>query len=277
MNTLKIDAIPVVMSFSSHDPSGSAGIQADIEAVGAMQCHCAPIITTLTAQDTVRVDGTFPCPSHLLIEQARMVLEDMPIAAFKIGMLGSEENAAAVHTIITDYPDIPVIVDATVISYEVQEYEKAGLLEAMSSMILPSTAVAILSPACARLLAQGADTLDACAQELMGLGAAHVLILDTTDQGSKQVNTFFGNYRRLETFSWDRPEQSYQGAGCTMAAAAAGLMAQGLPALAAIHQAQEYTQACLKQAYRIGMGNFLPNRLFWARECLYKYDSTTEE
>lgn len=277
MNTLRTESIPVVMTFSSHDPSGSAGIQADIESLGAMRCHCAPIVTTLTTRDTVKVAGAFPAPSHLLIEQARMVLEDMPVAAFKIGMLGSEENAAAIHTVISDYPEIPLVVDATLIHYEVQAYEALGLLAAMKSLILPSATVAVVNPPCARLLAQGADTLESAAQEIMALGCSHVLLLDSTAGGSQQTNLFFGNYRCLERFYWPRPEQRYQGSGCTMAAAAAGLLGQGLEPVSAIHQAQEYTYACLKQGYRIGMGSFLPNRLFWARECLYSYNKSVDD
>ena len=102
---------PVVMSFSGNDPTGGAGIQADIEAAASMGARIAPVITTLTVQDTQNVKYFSAVDAKIVSEQARMVLEDMPIAAFKIGMVGSLENISAIHTILHDYPDIPVIVD----------------------------------------------------------------------------------------------------------------------------------------------------------------------
>src|SRR3569832_2386024 len=101
------DEIPVVITFAGSDPTGGAGLQADIEALASMGCHAAPIITAVTVQDTENVKGYSAVDANLVIEQARAVLEDMSVSAFKIGMLGSVENVEAVHTLLTDYPNNP--------------------------------------------------------------------------------------------------------------------------------------------------------------------------
>ncbi|HFE37893.1 MAG TPA: hydroxymethylpyrimidine/phosphomethylpyrimidine kinase, partial [Gammaproteobacteria bacterium] len=104
-------AIPVVMCFSGNDSTGGAGIQADIETLSGMGCHAAPVITSITVQDTRNVVGYYPLSGPMIVEQARAVLEDMPVVAFKVGMLGSVEVVEAVQVILDDYPNLPVILD----------------------------------------------------------------------------------------------------------------------------------------------------------------------
>jgi len=269
--------VPVVMSFSASDPSGGAGIQADIEALGSMGCHCSPIITTVTAQDTTDMYHFYPCPSRLVRDQARAVLEDIPVAAFKIGILGSIENIRAVHQLLKDYPHIPVVLDPCLYFGSKSKPIDPAALEAIIALLLPFVTICTPNTQEARLMAPEADTLDACAQEIMAHGANYVLITGQHQISNKITNTFYGNYRRLEVFHWDRLENNYQGSGCTLTASLAGLLAQGLSASSAIHQAQEYTAECLKQGFRIGMGQHHPNRLFWARETSYQYDAQQEQ
>ena len=111
--TSKNSPVPVVMVFSGNDPSGGAGIQADIEALLSHGCHTSPVITALTIQDTQDVLGYTPLDGDLIIEQARAVLEDMPISAFKLGLLPTTETVEAIHSILADYPEIPVSVAST--------------------------------------------------------------------------------------------------------------------------------------------------------------------
>ncbi|MFI4938485.1 MAG: hydroxymethylpyrimidine/phosphomethylpyrimidine kinase [Candidatus Berkiellales bacterium] len=265
-------SIPVVMTFSASDPSGGGGIQADIEALGAMGCHAAPIVTAITAQDTTDIYQFYPCPSRLVHDQARAVLEDMPVVGFKIGILGSIENIRAVHQILKDYPNIPVVLDPT---FEMGPKAKSldpTLLEAMIALILPLVTVCMPNINEARLMAPGADTLDACAQEIMAQGVNFVLITGQNQVANKITNTLFGNFRRLEIFQWDRLTHYYQGAGCTLSASVIGLIAQGISIPSAIFEAQAYTFEALKQGYRMGMGHLLPNRLFRVREGSFEFN-----
>lgn len=266
--------VPVVMSFSASDPSGGAGIQADVEAIGSMGCHCTPIITAVTAQDTTNIFQFYPCPGRLVRDQARAILEDIPIAAFKIGILGSIDNICTIHQILKDYPEVPVVLDPTLHLGSEVNFLDSQLQEAMIALILPLVTICTPNASEARMMAPGADTLDACAQEIMAQGADYVLITGNHQFPTKTTNTFYGNYRRLEVFQWERLENQFQGAGCTLSACIASLLGQGLSPFSAVYQAQEYTMECLKRSYRLGMGQHLPNRLFWARDASLQYDAS---
>lgn len=257
--------VPVVMVFSGNDPSGGAGIQADIETLASHGCHTAPVITTLTIQDTRDVIGYSPLDNTLIIEQARAVLEDMPVAAFKIGLLGSTEAAEGIHTLLQDYPNVPVVLDPIITSGNGTELTEGDVLEAMTSLLLPHATVLTPNSQEARTLAPEADSLDACAMALLERGVEFVLVTGTHENTPEVTNSLYGNHRMLETFSWDRLPGSFHGSGCTLASSIAGLLAQGLEPLNAIHEAQEYTWETLKHGYRLGMGQHLPNRLFWAQ------------
>ena len=253
------------MCFSGLDSTGGAGMQADIEAIASMGCHAAPVVTALTVQDTQQVIDYTPVDANVLIAQARAVLEDMPVAAIKIGMLGDVSIIEAIHTLLTDYPNIPVVLDPVLVGGGGGELSNEPVIDAIIRLLLPQTTVLTPNSPEARTLAPEADTLDACGQDLLDKGCEFVLLTGTHEEAEHVENRLFGNRRLLETFTWERLPHSYHGSGCTLAAAIAGLLAQGLEPFTAIHEAQEYTWEALRNGYRVGMGQLLPNRLFWAR------------
>ncbi|MGW8310055.1 MAG: bifunctional hydroxymethylpyrimidine kinase/phosphomethylpyrimidine kinase [Thiogranum sp.] len=259
-------SVPVVMVFSGNDPSGGAGIQADIEALISHGCHTAPVITTLTIQDTQDVIGYTPLDGGLIVEQARAVLEDMPVSAFKLGLLASSEAVEAVHSILRDYPDIPVVMDPVLASGSGTLITEDDAIDAMIELLLPQATVLTPNSHEARVLAPEADSLDACAMALLERGTEFVLITGTHENTPHVVNTLYANNRVMDSFTWDRLEGSFHGSGCTLSSSIAGLLAQGLEPFTAMHEAQEYTWQTLSEGYRIGMGQRIPNRLFWARE-----------
>ena len=113
---MPIPDMPVVLVFAGNDPSGGAGLQADIQTLTSLGCHPAPVVTAITVQDTVGVKHFMPVETGLVIAQARAILEDMPITAIKTGMFGSIANITALAGILEDYPDIPLIVDPVLAS-----------------------------------------------------------------------------------------------------------------------------------------------------------------
>lgn len=253
------------MSFSGLDSTGGAGMQADIEAIASMGCHAAPVVTALTVQDTQQVIDYTPVEANILIAQARAVLEDIPVAAIKIGMLGDVSVIEAIHTLLTDYPNIPVVLDPVLVGGGGGELSNEPVIDAIIRLLLPQTTVLTPNSPEALTLAPEADTLDACGQDLLDKGCEFVLLTGTHEEAEHVENRLYGNRRLLDTFTWERLPHSYHGSGCTLAAAIAGLLAQGLEPFTAIHEAQEYTWEALRNAYRVGMGQLLPNRLFWAR------------
>jgi hydroxymethylpyrimidine/phosphomethylpyrimidine kinase len=258
-------SIPVVLIFAGNDPTGGAGIVADIEAVASMGAQAAPVITALTVQNTENVLRVIPTDATLVIEQARAVLEDMPVAAIKIGLTGSVENIEAIHSILHDYPNIPVVLDPILRAGGGSQLSNSEMQDAIAELLFPYTTVLTPNSEEARALAHEADTLDACAQELLDAGCEYVLITGGHESSETVDNRLYGNHRLLETFSWERLPHSYHGSGCTLASGIAGMLAQGLEPFTAIHEAQEFTWESLKQGIRLGMGQHHPNRLFWAR------------
>jgi hydroxymethylpyrimidine/phosphomethylpyrimidine kinase len=256
---------PVVMTFAGHDPSGGAGLQADIETLASQGCHATPVLTALTLQDTQDVMEFSALDTTHVIAQARAILEDMPVAAFKTGMLGSIDNALAIHSILEDYPHIPLVLDPVLASGNDTRLGEPGLVDVMRDMLIPRATIITPNSKEARQLAPEADTLDACAIALLDLGTEFVLVTGTHEHTPHVINTLYQGHQRLESFTWERLPHSYHGSGCTLAAGIAGLLAHGLDVFQACHEAQDFTWHALAAGYRPGMGQHLPNRLFWAQ------------
>lgn len=262
-------ALPVVLACSGNDPSGGAGICADITTISSLGCHPAPVITALTVQDTHNVRALLPVESKQLLDQATAILEDMTVAVFKIGVIGSVENAVALHRLLRAHPTVPVVLDPVLAAGGGTELASATLLDAIRTLLLPLITILTPNSVEARRLAPEGDSLNACAMALLERGCQYVLITGGHEPTETITNSLYGNHRLLESFHWPRLPNSYHGSGCTLAAAIAALLAQGYtshsgPPISAIVRAQDYTWRTLEAAYRVGGGQWIPNRLFWA-------------
>ncbi|MBP6190042.1 MAG: hydroxymethylpyrimidine/phosphomethylpyrimidine kinase [Azonexus sp.] len=261
---------PMVLVFSASDPSAGAGMQADILTLVSLGCHPLSALTALTVQDTVGVQSVQAVSAEFLEQQARAVLEDMPVAAFKIGMLGSVENVLAVAEIVSDYPDIPLIFDPVLASGRGDELSSEDVISAIREMLLPQTTLLTPNAPEARRLAEsdedeGEPSIDVCAQRLIEMGAQYVLITGTHENTPQVVNTLYGDEGVIRRDQWERLPGSYHGSGCTLASAIAGCIAGGASMEDAVRDAQDYTWQALAAGFRAGMGQFIPDRFFWAR------------
>jgi hydroxymethylpyrimidine/phosphomethylpyrimidine kinase len=275
---------PQVLVFAASDPSSGAGIQADILTLASLGCHPLTALTALTVQDTVGVQSVHPIGAELLEQQARTVLEDMPVAAFKIGVLGSVENVLAVAEILSDYPEIPLVFDPVLASGRGDELSSEEIVSAMREMLLPQTTILTPNAPEARRLVErdddeGEPSIDVCAQRLIEMGAQYVLITGTHENTPQVVNTLYGPEGVIRRDQWERLPGSYHGSGCTLASAIAGCIAGGASIEDAVHDAQDYTWQALAAGFRGGMGQFIPDRFFWARgedDDLAKNDNTKD-
>ncbi|HTH95173.1 MAG TPA: hydroxymethylpyrimidine/phosphomethylpyrimidine kinase [Rhodocyclaceae bacterium] len=263
-------APPIVLSFAASDPTGGAGIQADLLAMAGMGCHPLSVITGITVQDTTGVEDVLPIEAGWVEDQARCLLEDMPVAAFKIGMLGSVENVAAIAEVIADYPDIPLVFDPVLASGRGDPLADEEMIEAVIELLLPQTTLLTPNSLEARRLAQIDDEaempdLPECARRLLGAGCEYVLVTGTHENTTQVVNTLYGSHGVVRADSWQRLPGSYHGSGCTLASSIAAALAQGLTIEQAVQEAQEYTWKSLAAGFRAGMGQYIPDRFFWAR------------
>ncbi|MDA0189218.1 MAG: hydroxymethylpyrimidine/phosphomethylpyrimidine kinase [Proteobacteria bacterium] len=259
---------PIVLSFAASDPSGGAGIQADLLTLSSMGCHPLSVITALTVQDTAGVEAILPIDAEWIEDQARALLEDMPVAAFKIGLPGSVENIAVIAEILSDYPDIPLVLDPVLASGRGDDLTDDEMIAALRELLLPQTTILTPNSLEARRLADDEENepaLDDCARRLIGLGCEYVLVTGTHENTAQVVNTLYGESGLVRCDSWERLPGSYHGSGCTLASAIAANLANGLSVTEAVRDAQDYTWQSLAAGFRPGMGQFIPDRFFWAR------------
>lgn len=261
---------PLVLVFAASDPSSGAGIQADLLTLASLGCHPLTALTAITVQDTVGVQSVHPLAAELVEQQARTILEDMPVVAFKIGVLGSVENVLAVAEIVSDYPEIPLIFDPVLASGRGDELSGEEIISAIREMLLPQTTLLTPNAPEARRLAESDDdesepTIDVCAQRLIEMGAQYVLITGTHENTPQVINTLYGPEGALRHDRWERLPGSYHGSGCTLASAIAGCIAGGASIEDAVRDAQDYTWQTLKNGFHAGMGQLIPDRFFWAR------------
>lgn len=261
-------SFPVVMTLAGNDPSGGAGLAADIETLISLGCHPAPVVTALTVQNTHNIQALLPVSPEQILAQARAVLADLPVVVFKIGVIGSVDNVVALHTLLTAYPHLPVVIDPVLAAGGGTELASNTMIKAIQDLLLPLTTVLTPNSIEARRLAPEADTLNACAMALLARGCRYVLISGGHEPTGEVINTLYGNNRLLESWHWPRLPNEYHGSGCTLAAAIAALIAQGRESYLELphsifHRAQDYTWRSLQAAYQAGGGQAIPNRLFW--------------
>jgi Hydroxymethylpyrimidine/phosphomethylpyrimidine kinase len=265
-------APPAVLVFAATDPSGGAGLQADLLTLASMGCHPLSVVTGITVQDTTGVEDVLAMDAEWVVDQARCILEDVPVAVFKLGVLGSVEIIAAIAEIVADYPEVPLVLDPVLTSGRGDELANEEMLEALRDLILPQTS--LVTPNVMELMRLAYDEAPEeerpdyarAAMEVLESGCEFVLVTGTHAPGVQVVNTLYGREGVIRSDRWERLPGSYHGSGCTLSSAIAASLAQGLPIPEAVAEAQDYTWQTLKEGYRLGMGQIIPDRLFWARE-----------
>jgi hydroxymethylpyrimidine/phosphomethylpyrimidine kinase len=263
----------MVLTFAASDPSGGAGIQADVMTLSSMGCHPLSVITALTVQDTIGIDSVLAIDADWVEDQARTLLEDMPVDVFKIGLLGSVDNIATIAGILSDYPDIPLVLDPVLASGRGDELADDEMISALRELLLPQTTILTPNSLEARRLtghsdddeSEGQRPLEECARRLIAFGCEYVLLTGTHENTPQVVNDLYDGGGLVRSDSWQRLPGSYHGSGCTLASALAAGLAHRLPVGDAAREAQEYTWQTLASGFRPGMGQFIPDRFFWAR------------
>ena len=252
---------PCVLVFAGLDPSGGAGIQADIEAVAAMGAHALPVVTTLTIQDNDRVHAIHPVDADVLREQVAALVRKIRIAAVKIGITGSRDNVAVIAETIAalraQQPDLPVVLDTVLASGHGDALSREDAVKLLQPLLPLATVLTPNLPEAERLCA-GERDLQRQAMQLTSYGG-HVLIKGGHGDGDEVVNHWF-HAQSQQSFRSPRLAGGFHGTGCTLASAIAACLAQGLPIAESLQRAQAYVHDTLLAAYPVADGQKIPGR-----------------
>ncbi|NRR32547.1 hydroxymethylpyrimidine/phosphomethylpyrimidine kinase [Oxalobacteraceae bacterium] len=250
-----------VLVFAGVDPSGGAGIAADLQAIAGQGAHALTVVTALTAQDNDRVYDVQPVEPALLLRQARALTEKIRIGAVKVGIPGSAANALAIAEVVLalrrDQPGLALIVDPVLASGHGDTLSRGDAVSALAPLLALAT---VLTPNGPEALAlSGRQEPSEQARVLRAKGCRHVLITGGHDGGEQVVNRYFGP-DASQQWRWPRLPGGFHGSGCTLASAIAGLLAQGVALEAALAQAQAYVHRALQDAYAVADGQRIPRR-----------------
>jgi len=239
---------PLVLTFAASDPTGGAGLQADVLTIAACGCHPLSVLTAVTVQDTRGVERIEALRAELVTQQAKCVLADSAVAAFKVGVLGSLENARAVAAIAAQHAAVPLVLDPVLASGRgdaLANEETVGALVPHATVATPNALEAKRMGGHRALLARG---------------CRYVLVTGTHDETAEVVNRLYDARGLVREDRWPRLPGSYHGSGCTLASALAASLAKGSAVPQAVREAQEFTWRSLQGAFSSGKGQSTPNR-----------------
>lgn len=251
---------PVVLVIGGHDPSGGAGIQADVETIAHAGCHAATVITSLTAQNTREVTDIIPQKAETFQKQIQLIKDDMKISACKIGMIGSIELIGVIEKELSTL-DIPVVLDPVLAASSGQVFADEKISQKILSSLLPLATVITPNANEIRSLTQIADLKEA-AKKLLLLGAKSVLLTGADEATENVINTFYSSENEAVGYQWKRLDGIYHGSGCTLSSRIAALLALGENLKISIEKAQAYTWSTLEHGLKLGQGQAQPNRFF---------------
>ena len=245
---------PNVLTFAASDPTGGAGLQADLLTLAALGCHPLSALTGITVQDTSGVEHLEPVAAALVTRQASLVLAETQVAAFKVGVVASAPNARAVGAIAAAHAGVPLVLDPVLASGRGDRLAGDEVLAALLESLVPRATVVTPNTLEAKRLGG--------AQRLLELGCRYVLVTGTHEESPQVINRLYDARGLVREDRWQRLPGSYHGSGCTLASALAAGLAHGRKVPEAAREAQEFTWRTLAAALRTGKGQALPNRFF---------------
>jgi hydroxymethylpyrimidine/phosphomethylpyrimidine kinase len=262
-----------VMSFNATDPSGAGGVAGDVSTIAAMGAHGLPVVTAIVMRDTAEIFDHHDIDDEAVVEQARSILEDVTVSGWKVGFLGNADNVSAVAEVLSDYADIPLVAYMPDLSW-LDEDKQQPYLEAFRELILPAAEVLVGNHKTLQdfLLPDWDSERPPSARELAVAAAEHgtryVLVTGILlpAKGAEQYidNVLASAQGALTGEKFERFDTGFVGAGDTLAAALAALLAAGSELQAAVGEALSFLDQSLDAGFRPGMGNVVPDRFFWA-------------
>jgi hydroxymethylpyrimidine/phosphomethylpyrimidine kinase len=268
------DLRPCVLVFAGADPSGGAGVYADVQAIAAAGAHALPVLTVITVQDNNRVQAIHVLPAAQVQAQAEALIASVAIAAVKIGIVGSRANAECIAALITTLrqrqPNLPVVLDPVLASGHGDALTREDAVQVLAPLLAHATLITPNLPEASALCNDAAaaaagsappmQTLQRQADVLMQRGAEHVLIKGGHGAAAEVANHLFSAGGHAQRWQWPRLAGEFHGSGCTLASAIAGRLALGWRMVDAVADGQAYCQQALAAAFAIAPGQKIPER-----------------
>lgn len=254
-----LNSRPHVLVISGLDPSGGAGIQADIQAITALGCHPLPVLSCVTVQDTRNVYGAAAIEPDIIQQQLESLAADSPIHAVKTGALGSAEVVDVLVEFLKKHPRIPLITDPVIKAAGGGDLADEALIERMKGRLFPLAEMLTPNGIELALLGQS-DNPEAAAERLLGTGCQSVLGTGGHGRGENITNVLYTRDSAPKSFHVERVGGEYHGTGCTLAASIAAGRARGLGLHQAIEQAQSFVSHAIGRALKVGRGQPVPDR-----------------
>ena len=271
-----------VMTFNASDPSGAGGLTADISAIASAGAHALAVVCGAYVRDTAEIFDHTSFDEDVVTEQARTALEDMPVAAIKVGFVGSPETISAIAEIASDYADVPLIAYMPNLSWW-EEEAIDSYLDAFRELMLPQTTVLVgnhsslwrwLLPDWNGDKSPTARDISKAASEF---GVPYTLVTGVPLPDQFIDNVLATPQAILYSEKFERFEAVFAGAGDTLTAALSALLANGHNLQAATAEALTYLDHSLNAGFHPGIGNIVPDRLFWAQAEDDATDAGTQE
>jgi len=263
--------LPCVMAFNANDPSGAGGLAADLTTIASASGYGLPVVTGTYIRDTSEIRDHIAFDEEAVDEQARCALEDVTVVAFKVGFLGSPDNVGTVAEIASDYPEVPLIAYMGDLSWW-DDLSRDTYLDAVEELLLPQTTVLVgnHSSLCRWLLPEWEADKPPGPRDVARAAAEHGVSY-TLVTGFNAADQFLESHLAtpetvLATARYERFEATFTGAGDTLSAALAALLAAGADLQTAVAEALTYLDQCLDAGFQPGMGHAVPDRLFWAHD-----------
>jgi hydroxymethylpyrimidine/phosphomethylpyrimidine kinase len=259
-----------VLVFNANDPSGAGGLAADVMAIGSVGAHALSVVTGAYARDTADIFDHFPFDEDAVSEQARAILEDVPVQVIKVGFAGTPENLSAIAEIASDYADVPLVAYMPDLSWW-NEVQIDLYLDAFRELVLPQTTVLVGNYSTLRrwLLPDWTGDKNPFARDIARaaheLGVPYTLVTGMVLPDQFIDNALASPQVVLCSEKFERFEAVFSGAGDTLSAALSALLASGTDLTEAVKEALAYLDRCLDGGFRPGMGHIVPDRLFWAQ------------
>lgn len=265
-STLSSTEMPVILILGPHDPSGRQGIQAAIETIAGLGGHCVSVITALCLSGSDQTESV-PIASHIIIQQARSILEDMPVAAIMVSHGGSISNVEAIHSILEDYPHIPVTCSADFQYRDSSLPESSEYSEALVELIISKCQLLVCDEAYSSAMSGSATVSEETIHPLVACGSEYLLVCKYNTSKRQLEYTHYSEQTVLATFSLPTECSGLCTAalGEMISAGTACFLGHGSSIRTAVSESLKFAEQAATQARRIGFGARIPNRFFWIK------------